>query len=364
MCDGRSGDVLGAGAHRDVPLDAPRPKPPVTFADVARRTTSRTTDLIAIAVVLVAALTLGRQVLHWWNAEPPAASPASEAGSAPAWEAGRGPVSLEFGDLPLAITRQLVRGDRETAVDTLVARCWEAGQNAAIPSLEPTAGEQRLLERIADLEPVTAEPGVTEVYLLDERFPMAAAVGYRQAGAAPPVAEVVRLRPGPDGARPNSDEFSYKGANPDGAAKRLLCWGMAMPLGNSAWTLYVFRQSAARHAPADDVPDVPLPPGALRNLSVRDAQGGGLVGFSVNAPADTLMKFYDDWCSRHEWVATDGWQAGDRVWTARFRTAGDPGAALVDVRFAEDRGGLLLGLIQIVPSDPLRGSGAEQRGRE
>src|SRR5262245_3978280 len=55
-------------------------KPPTGFGDIARRMTSRTTDLIAIAIVAVASLTFGRQILHWWHT-PPSASPAT--GEAP-----------------------------------------------------------------------------------------------------------------------------------------------------------------------------------------------------------------------------------------------------------------------------------------
>src|SRR5262249_9410637 len=121
-------------------------KPPSTFADVARRTTSRTTDLIAIAIVLVASLTLGRQVLRWWQAEPPAPNAAAEAGPASAWEVGSAPLLLEFGDMPLAMTRQAIRGDEETAVDALVARCWDEAQRAGSPDRELDQAEKRLLD--------------------------------------------------------------------------------------------------------------------------------------------------------------------------------------------------------------------------
>ena len=76
--------------------------------------TSRTTDLIAISIVAVAALTFGRQILEWWHAAP-ATSPSANSQSPvtqPAWEDRLQPVALEFGDLPLSMTRQTILGDR------------------------------------------------------------------------------------------------------------------------------------------------------------------------------------------------------------------------------------------------------------
>jgi hypothetical protein len=179
-----------------------------SFADVARRTASRTTDLIAIAIVLVASLTLGRQVLQWWQAEPPSASPTDEAGTSPTWESG-GPLVLEFGDLPLTMTRQPVRGDREAAIDALVARCWEEAGRGEPPADKPDEAELRLLARIVDLKPVTEEPGRRQVYLLDERFPMAAAIVPAVTESGPDVAEVVRLRKAEPATGPDSHESGY-----------------------------------------------------------------------------------------------------------------------------------------------------------
>src|SRR5262245_59687596 len=100
-----SGEISGAETDRQTNRGTTERKTPASFADVALRTTSRTTDLIAIAIVLVASLTLGRQVLRWWQAEPRSPDAAADAGPAPAYEIGSAPLLLEFGDIPLAMTR-------------------------------------------------------------------------------------------------------------------------------------------------------------------------------------------------------------------------------------------------------------------
>src|ERR1700676_4097418 len=113
-------------------------KTPLNLADLARRMTSRTTDLIAIGLIVVASLTLGRQVRDWWRAPPPAVGATEEAvGAPPAWEDGRQPISLEFGDLPLAMTRQGVEGDGKSIIDALIRHCRQAAIATRRPWREP-----------------------------------------------------------------------------------------------------------------------------------------------------------------------------------------------------------------------------------
>src|SRR4029077_4955922 len=86
---------------------------------------------------------------------------------------------------------------------------------------------------------------------------------------------------------------------------RLVCWVMAMPVGERAWTLYLFREAATGTTSPAGPFDVPLPLGAPRNLSLRDEKGGALIGFSGNGSAQKWMKFYDDWFERQGWSKAD-----------------------------------------------------------
>src|SRR5262245_32349278 len=74
---------------------------------LGRRISSRTTDLLAIAIVVAASLTLGRQMLTWWHEAPPAVlemGPLEE--RAAEWGSDSRPVSLEFGNSPMRVMRQ------------------------------------------------------------------------------------------------------------------------------------------------------------------------------------------------------------------------------------------------------------------
>lgn len=312
--------------ERDV---ADRVAKPSSLGDVARRITSRTTDLVAISIVLVASLTLGRQILHWWHAEPPATTTAAVDAEfpGPAWDDELQPLSLEFGDLPLSLTRQVVLGDQEAAVEALVRHCQAAAEVAESPVREPDNAEQRLLEKVVGLTPVAQQgedpdaenAGDWHVYVVDERFTLVAAV------------------------RRFPDELKKTARS----IVRLVCWGTAMPTGERAWTLYLFREAPVGSASPAGLPRVPLPPGAQRNLSVRDERGGALIGYSGSGSPQDWMKFYDDWFLRQGWSKTDKWSIGTESWSASFRRQHDPDAGRVEIRFAADGDGRLTGLIQI-----------------
>jgi hypothetical protein len=114
------------GTRPSSPARAPR----ADFRGLAKRIAGRTTDLIAIGVVLVGGLTLGRQVLEWWRTDPPETVAATNAlpGTAGPWGAANTPVQLEFGEYPLALRRETIAGDREAAMTALVSACRAAVQ--------------------------------------------------------------------------------------------------------------------------------------------------------------------------------------------------------------------------------------------
>jgi hypothetical protein len=284
--------------------------------------TGRTTDLIAIGLVIAASLTFGRQILQWWHAAPPPApaTPAAPATGAP-WENLLQPVSLEFGDLPLSMTRQTVIGDGGAAVEALVRHCERGAAAARSPWRDWDAAEQQLLARTEGLTPVAEEAGVWQVFVIDREFPMVAGVR-----------------------RFVSSEKEAARGNP-----RLVCWGMAMPAGESAWNLFVFQGAVAGNVGHAVLPAVPLPRDANRNLSLRDERGSMLVGFSAQGSPAEWTEFYDDWFGAQGWSSEDGWISAGGAWSARFRKPAAPQAGRVEIQFAEGANRELTGLLQIVP---------------
>jgi hypothetical protein len=293
---------------------------PASLGDLARKITSRTTDFLAICIVLAASLTFGSQIVSWWHTAPPSAFPTAEPALAPpGWDDNLQAVDLEFGNLPLALTRQVVTGDQGSAVAALVRHCRSAVEHAPLPARNADEAEIDLLNRIAGLTPTAEEAGVWQVFVVDERFPL-----------------VVGVKCGAPAAGPVDDH----------QGRRLVCYGLAMPIGERSWTLFIVKGSVAGSKSPARSADIPLPPGAARTLSLRDERGSVLMGFSGTAAPEEWIKFYEDRCSERGWTRSDAWSAGNESWSARFaRREG----GWVDVRFAKDRHGELAGVLQVIP---------------
>jgi hypothetical protein len=221
------------------------------------------------------------------------------------------------------MTRQVIEGDRKATIDTLIGHCRQAVIATRRPWRESDKAEERLLEKTVGLTPVAEEPGVWQVFVLDERFPMVAAMR--------------RFASGPnDAAR---------------GLPRLVCWGMAMPAGENIWNAYVFQGAHQGDPAATGLPEIPLPPGSRRNLSLRDEHGGALVGFSGSGSAPQWMNHFDDWFIAQGWLNGEGWRTGDGSWSARYHKQVSPTAARVEIHFAEDLRREFTGLIQITKAE-------------
>lgn len=287
------------------------------MGSVARKVASRTTDLIVIAVVVIAALTLGRTVIEWWHEEPPELSvnPGGGAQGTGVWGDGGAPVSLEFGDAAISITRRMVRGDREQGLAALVETCIGIVRQNGPTVGESVSAEATLLNRVAEETPVAEEPDAWQVFRIEKPFPVVVGTRWVDPAAA-------RLR-------------------------RLVCWGLLFPAGEKNWLAYVFHPAGSGTASATKVPVVPLPPGGRRLLGLRDERGGSLVGFSGSGSPETWMKFYEEWFGERDWT-TEGWQVTGSSWGTRFLPP-EAEMGIVEVEFALDGQGGLTGVISVLP---------------
>ena len=133
------------------PGDSPSPTPaPGGYALLARRIGGWTANLLATAIVLVASLAIGRQIIAWWREAEPAAAAASEElpDAAPAelrWWTAHGP-----------LTRERVRGDEAAVLAAMRRRCREvpAGLLASGQASLAGPGEERFVARLANEQPV------------------------------------------------------------------------------------------------------------------------------------------------------------------------------------------------------------------
>ena len=115
------------------------------LGELARRCRRRTTDLLAIGLLLVVGLAVGRQLTAWWN-EPELESisdPLSVTGSGAAWT---DPDAMQLGELGQTIYRRRVTGDRQAAWSALEASTRITAGQAGWPESEADPSERQLLE--------------------------------------------------------------------------------------------------------------------------------------------------------------------------------------------------------------------------
>ena len=259
----------------------PRPD----FARLARQIADWTTKGLFSALVIVGGLGFGRQVIRWWHDDETA--PAAAGPMAPAFELGGDPVEIAAGDSPMVLGRQTVIGDEAEAAKTLRARCLANLAAAAPMTPAPDAGEQKLLGRLAELEP-------------SERLTQADARLYEPAPGMPLVVGVRRFAAGHEDAATQATA----------SKNRVVLWGLAAPRGEAEWTLYEFRGSP--ESVGEPGSTAPLPPDCRRIMALRDRRGAETVAFQGTGGCDAYRRFYQTWQIEHwpqasaRWRRTDG----------------------------------------------------------
>lgn len=322
-----------ASSHAGESDESGAPSESLGYARLAKRISAITTNCLLTAIVLIAGLGFGRQVLKWWagdGEEPVAASRAAQ-GTDGLGDPARLHV-LQFGDQTWSLRRQSIFGDKRAAAIALRANCREVVRQGGWPTDRPPKSERELLSRLAASEPVEQESAAWRLYELDEAFPMV--VGTR--------------RPADEADRPASKRVSA-------TADRIVTWGLAIPDGADAWTVCTFQPESSSGEKAGGLSEIPLPPECSRTLAMRVAGGGAILAFEGPPRPKRWIEFYNDWFSTHNWKAAGSWQHLGSGWHGRFSTPGSGPAGSVDVHFGTGGRGRSIGLIMTAPSPRRKG---------
>ena len=131
------------------------------FGRLSQRIAGWTANLLATALVLVAGLAVGRQVLVWWNESPPQPIAGTIDSSVPPETPGELRLWTTRG--PAAISG--VVGERAAALTLMRKECHRlvaaaAEHHGAFPDRDLGPGEQQLLEKLAKLTPVEQTEGL------------------------------------------------------------------------------------------------------------------------------------------------------------------------------------------------------------
>jgi len=311
------------------PAQEDAPAQPTGFADIARRIRGRTTDILAIAIVVVFGLSFGGRIVGWWSTDPETVGLHSNipAGGSMPWETAGGVVSLEFGEHPYAIERQTLSGSRKQAVEALQGTVRPLMQQAIPPSGEQTQAETRLLARVAKLKASEEEQGVWQVFTIDRPLPMV--VGVRNFGR-------------------KAASGNVKPAAADN--RRVVCWGLAFPFSVDGWRLFAFHPTNVRRETLPGLPKLKLPKTARRILSLRDAGGGALVGFEGAGPGKEWAQHFDDWFKKYNWHRDAEWSRSGSGWNGRFLPRNQQNAGRIEIQFGKTDEAEWTGLLTVIPA--------------
>ena len=142
---------------------------------LAHRTRRRTTDLIAISLLLVVGLAVGRQLTAWWNetALDSFTDPKSVTGPGTAWT---GLDALRLGELDKTIHRQQFHGDRQAAWDALETSTRATVREAGWPTRGADQDERQLLALLDTRDSRTSPKTSLSLHRLDGPLPIVVAV--------------------------------------------------------------------------------------------------------------------------------------------------------------------------------------------
>jgi hypothetical protein len=331
----------------------------------------RIPDLVAVSLLLAGGLFVGFEILDWYRSPEPrlAAPPSAMANLNTPGEAA----DLEFGDLPVAITRMTHVGvieDARTALADLLRRAV----STALPLSDDELAERNLLFALSRRTPFEEQRDAWRVYSLDDQFAtMVVARPAAEAGVVALPARSPELAPGGLG---NAADL----ASTDLAGWRVVAIGMltgGFPTAPAtdgeiapAWTLYVFRGtggangvSAGAVSPGDAWP---RPVGSHRTMSVRDRTGGRLTALHGSGTAKGVGDFYAPLFEVSGYVPDPGWRnEPHRVW-GRFRRtphAGDSSiTATVELLVMAMEGGRWTAILTETLAHPASTTNAEGEG--
>lgn len=274
-----------------VPSPTPRPNEPRDFADLARRISGRTTDLFAIALVVVLMLTVGVQVTHWWRADPPAVGGESSTSA---------PLAVFDQAAGLAVT---IDGGTWTLERKTVVGTADAITTNAILDLRQSVASS------SDIELPAVDPAESEWLGKLQSWPPAVETGnggriYTLGGPWPWIVATIAA---------TSESDSDAPAN-----ARVICWVFALPQSGQSWTLYTARRRGHLISTTPDA-NIPLPDEAQRLLTATTT-GGGLATFRA---ADSIVKVRSEWDQQlvsAGWARFGDWSQMEAVFRATFES--------------------------------------------
>ena len=281
------------------------------LGESARWYRRRATDLLAVGLLLVVGLALGRQLTAWWNEPGLESSPDAVrvTGAGTAWT---DPDDLQLGELATTIHRRRLVGDRAAAFRALESSTRETAESAGWPETDADEAEQLLLKVLAGRQSRT-DPGPSQ----------ATTSLHRLEGPLPMVVAVRQLL----------------------GQRRVVGWGLATRTPRDEWVTWTF--AAAGDAAAEPVG---LPTDCRRLLSVGDGDPERLVVFTGSPGPDGWWNHFARELHDNGWTTASPRSRHRDGWTARWQ---HPSGRTVVVSLRHDNSGRWHGMLNVfTPARP------------
>jgi hypothetical protein len=320
-----SSDLLDSSSPHPLPLSqrARGDAQTASFGKLAKRITGITSNCLFTAIVLVAGLGVGRQILIWWSADAPRQAAPSPTGDL---AGGLGDPTqlhlLQFGGQGWSMARREFHGPRKEAEKQLRRDCRQEIGNASLPQGSQTLEQSNLLASLAKSQAIDAELPHWQLFAPDPNTPVLI-------GVKPPL---------------QANEKQTK-TEPDANASRVVLWGISLPKGGEDWSILIFIPSAGVEKSPHELPDVPLPPKCRKILAVQAVNGGKIATFSGPNEPEAWRGHFEKWFAPEGWKPISPWQRTGSAWYTQYR--GNSGGKIVevDLHFAPDNRGELTGMM-------------------
>lgn len=263
------------------------------YAVIAQKLKSRTTDLLALAILAIGCLAIGAKVAQWWKQSPEDVNhPQLATPQTALWGQAGTPVTMEFGELKQALLRQVITGDAASAGEQLEQIAVGQLPKVSLAPDPPSAGELKLLEELQNVTASRILPTGESLYRIGEDLPM-----------------VIITRSFPD----KSDEKSPGGS-------RVVCWARAFPQDEDRWGVILFHP-IDRTSPSDAGEEIiPLPMGSERIQSLSDAKGQSWTAFRGTGPIMQWQLHFDRAFQDRNWDRILPWSKTGSGWNSAFET--------------------------------------------
>jgi hypothetical protein len=299
---------------------------------LGKRIASRTTDLVAVGILLIAGLSMGGSVIRWWNSDPEDLTRQATQGVVdrllpPDWEAGF-PVGIAVGNSSVGMERSELAGPRAEIEQALIEQVTARSIAAATPDSPPDPRETRLVTSLAGQTPHRMTPAGVRVYLTDG-----------------PLVWCVGVKPVPTD-HPTQNEA-------DVSPPRVVCWGIAFPSGFelNRWSVWLMWPGGDQQTlPESDWRGV-LPDSSACSLALSSPRGHILLAFSGTGSRESWANQVESRFRERGFVLENNWHSGPNGLSGRFVARHADAERIAFVQAGEAVGGTFRGLIQISAED-------------